>query len=609
MKKQVLGIALLSVLTAVSLPASAQLGGVLNRARNRAQQAAQQTVEDARNTAEDATVGAANRAANRVQQQAQQTVDNAVDATVGQAQRTARGTLNRVNNAVNNAVDGAVDATVGAAGRAVDGAVNRVSGAVNSAVDGVVDATVGEASRTVQSATSRATNRIQNMVNGVVDGTVGAAGRAVDGAVQRVTQPVIGTADGIVQSATGSVTTAVEGVYQSVMAPAQQGRNDKQAASYGAVPPVGKKYKPGKKAVQADAQMSNTAVEEGYTRSVQDIHCTYERLDAKLYPYQPYYEYPDYYVMHTRANSALLDRDFQQLMSYSFEVAGTGSSMQVLSVRRVSVPKQREGHVFADETLRNAYTALFVSDPVSIEAFALFVRTLLLDDQRACPLVFPMDDPSRGIISEPDGYQLAFNSYDAYLTMRNNRRDQALCIARSTTPINLVRNAIERWLDAIPEAVDAQERYTLYWLANEAYEEVLINHDKYVAGDDANLALGAKLNEARAFYEDIVAEGQLERMESKSMPATYTVAGLNTQKMVAAATADLGDDWEIVGVEPLAAKWTTAGQKRTLPIATVVQVGKFRFLFPRTLSEAKKGHGWSGTYTVSGDEVPYKLAE
>lgn len=323
----------------------------------------------------------------------------------------------------------------------------------------------------------------------------------------------IGRADGMKVSATASVVTAVEGVYQSVMLRSEPGKNAASATTFGTFPAFDKVFKPSSKAMQSDEQAANPDILDGYTKSVAAIHGAYEQLDEQLYPYQPYYQFPDYYVMHGRRTRTAFDHDFSQIMNQAFLAAGTSSKVSLLSLRRVVVPKHREGYTFYDEPLRNAYSALFVSDPMSRDAFDCLVRTLVLDDLRACPVEFPMDNPEQGIISEDDNLVLAFNSFDDFLKMRANRRDQALALARSITPIDVVRTAIEQWIDAIPAAPRAVERYMLYWLANEAYEEVLTQHDEYVAGDVPNSALGAKLNACRETYPDIIEAGKKERIE------------------------------------------------------------------------------------------------
>lgn len=420
-------------------------------------------------------------------------------------------------------------------------------------------------------------------------------------------QTLIGSADGITRSATEGVVTAAGTNYQSVMARTEPGRAAKFAASLGNLPAYDKNYKPSKKALQADEQTATTETPEGFSKSVSAIHAAYEHLDPKLYPYQPYYDFRDYYAMHTRSSMSQLQHDFDQLLSQSFLAAGTDNMVQILSLRRVSVPKQREGRNFFDETVRNAYCAQFVADPLSRQAFENFVCALMLDDKRVCPLEFPMDDEANAIISRDDNFVLAFNSYEAFLKMRADRRDQALAVARSATPINLVRNAITDWLQQLPEVETAYERFKLYWLANEAYEEVLTQHERYVAGEDANNDVGIALNDCRDMYASILAEGQIERMESHPMPTTFTVKGINLEKVKTLAAESLSETAEVQEVVCLDNSWTTTKTTRTIHVGFLTEVGRFKFLFVRQLAETMKNRKWSGEYTLSGDDAPIKI--
>lgn len=379
----------------------------------------------------------------------------------------------------------------------------------------------------------------------------------------------------------------------SQMAKSEKGKAWQMASSLGKLPNPKKSYKPSRKAMLADTMTIDNTIREGYTRSMCDIHAAYEQLDPQLYPYQPYYKYKEYYVMHLPVNSKTLNHDFMQIFRQGMRVQGTTQTVELLTYRQVDLPKMRRGYVAWDETLRNAYCAQFLADPASPVAFDGFVRTLILDDAEAFSgITYLMEIPEKGIISESQNAVLPWTNAAAYEKMRANRRDQALCVARSITPISLVAKSIRQWYDDMQNSDSLIDCALGYWKARLAYREIYLCHDLYDSTSSEAKALKNLDAEAEARYENLGETVEAYFGEAVSEPKSQSVASATSKAVNPVAKSEAGNAYSKTIF--LQKNWAVNGSQRSIPVAIVTKEYGQRFIQQMRFVQDKSGKSWTG---------------
>lgn len=379
----------------------------------------------------------------------------------------------------------------------------------------------------------------------------------------------------------------------SQMAKSEKGKAWQMASSLGKLPNPKKSYKPSRKAMLADTMTIDNTIREGYTRSMCDIHAAYEQLDPQLYPYQPYYKYKDYYVMHLPVNSKTLNHDFMQIFRKGMSVQGTTQTLALLTYRPVDLPKMRYGYVAWDETVRNAFCAEFLADPASPVAFDGFVRTLILDDAEAFSgITYLMENPDKGIITESQDAVLPWTNAADYEKMRSNRRDQALGVARSMTPLELVAKSIRQWYGDMQQNDNLIECALGYWKARLAYREVYLCHDLYDSTSSEAKALKQLDAEAEAKYDSLGEILNASSGESVAEPKSQSVASAINKAVTAAAKTEAGKAY--VKTIFLQKNWSITGSQRSIPVAVVTSEYGQRFIQQMRFVQDKSGKSWTG---------------
>lgn len=383
----------------------------------------------------------------------------------------------------------------------------------------------------------------------------------------------------------------------SQMAQGERGKAWQMALGMGKLPDPQKSYKPSKKAAAADRLATDPSIRDGYSRPLRSIHAAYEQLDARLYPYKPYYEFPNYYVTHGTANAQTLDHDFMQLFRQGMRVQGTTQTLELLTYRMVDIPHMRRGYVAWDETVRNAFCAEFLADPMSPLAFDRFVRTLILDDAEAFSgVTYRMDIPEQGIISETQNIVLPWTDAADYEKMRSDRRDQALGVARSMTPPELVARSIRQWHAEMQQGDSIMDCALAYWKARLAYREIYLCHDCYDAASAEAGELMRLDTEADEAYERLGEIIEAVSNEPVAAPRRQSVPAAVSKQVVAAAKGEAGSAYESVIF--LQKGWTLAGSQRSLPVVLVTREYGRRFLRQARFVQEKSGKTWAeGRFT------------
>lgn len=379
----------------------------------------------------------------------------------------------------------------------------------------------------------------------------------------------------------------------SQMASGKKGENWALAQSYGKLPNPEKTYKPSKKAASTDPQATDPTVRDGYSRSLSSIHAAYEQLDPQLYPYQPYYAFKDYYVMHTKASAQTLENDYMQLFSKGMSIQGSTQTLQLLTYRMVELPHKRPGYVAWDETLRNAYCAALLTDPASPVALDGFVRTLILDDAEAFSgISYRMDVPEKGIIAEDQEALLPWTNADEYEQMRSRRRDQALCVARSLTPLETISDCMRQWYGDMKQSPTLTESALGYWKARLAYNEIYLQHDQYQANSPEAEAFSRLDAEAETEYENT---GELLKATNSppvAEPQQRKVAASVSKPVVAAVKAEVGSRYE--GTVFMQKTWTQAQATRSIDITVLTREYGHRFAQQMRFVQERSGKSWTG---------------
>ena len=227
-----------------------------------------------------------------------------------------------------------------------------------------------------------------------------------------------------------------------------------------------------------DPQATNYEKEEGFTQNYAQIYGFYEHLNTYFFPYQPYYKHPTFYWMYEEKNDRKVWEDFTTWTRSVFTAKRNKPyrfkyhSALLHDGTKVSVP--------FDERFRNAWTALYLSDPSSIAAFSYYAMAMLPQEKLLMDKYeYPMENRKQGIINS--GKNLLLPYAEKFEQMRNDRDRMACTLATTYLKFDDVVKYVKERFDEYKTAKNAYGKLLGGFIGHTVYEKILLHHKDYKA--------------------------------------------------------------------------------------------------------------------------------
>lgn len=272
-------------------------------------------------------------------------------------------------------------------------------------------------------------------------------------------------------------------------------------------------FKPSQEALANDKMAGSATVLDHYSRSIGDIHAAYEHLDPKLFPLQPYWKYPSFYMMHD-GNTNIIPSNSMVLV---FKSLLSGKPIQQVQFNAFGPSADNkefytsEGQpmgVFPDEFFRYAFTAQFLADPTGYLPLDFFGYVLAYRHPLAgARALTKYDDETNGIVDAQKGWMSPTMQYPK---RQFERESQAVDVARSVTPISLLYEYNTNKFKMIEKAKTTLQRALCALAAVQVYDLVTSQHTDFKAEDAKARELAAFVarykGKERMFFDDYRAE-------------------------------------------------------------------------------------------------------
>ena len=359
-----------------------------------------------------------------------------------------------------------------------------------------------------------------------------------------------------------------------------------------------KKYKPSAEALAADPKASDQTIEPGFTKSISEIHAAYEQFDPKLYPYQPYYKYKDFYYLHDDNAEKEYNGQYDFLMRAIARLpAGVSYNMPYKAIK---TPAGDEVFVTYDELFRSARTAQFIADPLSTSAFHKYVQVVMFEDNFfKYKYAYNMADKMKGIVNAKTGMLLFAPSENVYVATQENRRELALSLARTVVPIDNIRSHVNELIEKYKAEKNPLMKYTLGFQIMGIMDNIFTKHKDYNSSDATNRKIEASYmvvaderfkNETNA-YSNFAA--------TVEMPKGVQIDGATSSKVNSMAKQSLGSEY--VKTIFLSNKWSEFQESKfpyrvmhlSLPVAVIVKRGDKYLMNYYDITKSPNGGEWN----------------
>ena len=358
-----------------------------------------------------------------------------------------------------------------------------------------------------------------------------------------------------------------------------------------------KKYTPSAEAIAADPKASDQTVESGFTKSISEIHAAYEQLDPNVFTYQPYYNYKEFYYLHDKANEDFRVREFNSLIA---KLASLGpKNYYLMNYFRIKTP---DGNllVTSDEFFRNAWTALFVADPMSSEAFDKFTKALMFGNQIfEAKIYYEMDDPDKGIVHAKTGELLIAPSRGIYEYRQDNREEAALSLARTVVSMDYVRTYLKDLFKQFNTETDAVMKYKLYWQIEAVMLDIFRKHKGHNDSDVANRQIEASYSAMESQRLDVESDARLSNAKSIEMPKGVQIDAATSAKVNSLAKEMHGAEY--VKTIFLSNKWSEFQENKypyrvmhlSLPVAIIIKRADKYLMNYYDVTKSPNGGAWN----------------
>lgn len=372
-----------------------------------------------------------------------------------------------------------------------------------------------------------------------------------------------------------------------------------------------KNYKPSAAAIAADPKAADQTVAPGFTKSASAIHGAYEHLDPAVFTYQPYYQYKEFY------NINKPDEDFR-VREYNSNVAklaslGAGGSY-LMTWFKIKTP-DGDLLVSSDEFFRNAWTAQFVADPLSAEAFDKFTKAMMFGNQMfESKLRYEMDDPDKGIVHEKKGELLIAPSRNVYENRQDSREEVALSLARTVVAFDYVRNYVKDLQKQFNTETDVVQKFKLYWQIDAVMLEIFRKHKGFNDSDVANRQIEASYSSMQSQRIDVEAEARMSTAKPVDVPKGVSVDAATSAKVVSLAKEMHGDTY--VKTIFLGNKWKEFQESKypyrvmhlSIPVAVITKKNDSYYINYYDVAKSPNGGDWNMMVQMgaSAKKVNYK---
>lgn len=371
-----------------------------------------------------------------------------------------------------------------------------------------------------------------------------------------------------------------------------------------------KSYKPSAAALAANPMAADQTVEPMYTKSISEIHAAYEQFDPELFPYQPYYNYKQFYYLHDEEDEEIRTGQYTEIvMNIAKLPAGAFYYMPYTPIQT----PDGEVVVTQDEFFRNAWTALFVADPLSPWAFHKYVNVLMFENRMfEIKYTYKMSDAEKGIVDAETGTLLFAPSEAAYTHAQDSRKLLALSLARSVVTIDYLQYYLNELFKQCNAETNPVLKYILYWKIDAIMVNVFTQHKDYDASDVANRKVEASYNALESKRFDIETDARMHSAETVEMPKSVQIDGDTSSKVNAMAREMFGE--EFVRTVFLDNNWSEFQENEypyrvmhlSLPVAVVVKRGDKYLINYYDVTKSPHGGKWHMMVQMGSNFMPVK---
>lgn len=348
-----------------------------------------------------------------------------------------------------------------------------------------------------------------------------------------------------------------------------------------------RKYRPSKEALAADSLADSQTIEEGFTKSIGEIHACFEQI-SDIAPYGPYYTDNAKKFWGMGDSRADLYGRYFSYFSYALKNDNRNGTNRISDFVPVKADEPQI-QVPADEYFLNFWTCRFIADPKSETALKeyMYAYTWLFHPICKIQYDYDMKDKTNGIIND--------NSimYADLVNMRWNRDGMAYGFATRITPVeNLLKLA-----DECAKGITDPKGNAFSHLFNHYVLDVIVSDflPKHSNAPDAQKLQLLKLKLETPRIGELVDAYQQGFIEAVSEPKGVAVDAKTRTEGIAAAKKFAGDnfekavftksDWQTFK-EP---KWPYRITAYALPIAIITKEGDKRFVQYCTLTKSADG--------------------
>lgn len=397
---------------------------------------------------------------------------------------------------------------------------------------------------------------------------------------------------GLVKKVKKAAAEKVESSVKDAKKEAKSGVEQKAKETAGLEKPAydpNRKYKPSKEALAADPQASDETIEEGFTKSIGEIHACFEQI-SDIAPYGPYYT-------ENAKKFWGMDKVFTQphlIKMYFGDFADVWKQdprerLIVMASYDPVNSDEPQVKVPRDEYFINFWTCRFIADPKSEQALKEYLYTYIWLYHPVCKLQYryKMKDELKGIIDDNN------IMYPELGNMRWNRNGMAYDLATSITPVeNLLKLADESAKGITAADGDAFSHLFNHFMLDVIVNDFLSKHDK--APDSQKLQLlklklespriGKLIDAYQNDFVEAVSEPKGVNVDAKTriegIAAAQKFAGANFEKAVFTK-----GDWQTFKEQ----KWPYRITAYALPIAIITKEGGKRYVQYCTLTKSADG--------------------
>ena len=364
-------------------------------------------------------------------------------------------------------------------------------------------------------------------------------------------------------------------------------------------------YKPSAEAIAADPQATNETVDNGYTRTIGQIHASYEHLDPKMFPYQPYYKYKKFYFMDDSAT----DMDLMGHFGYLLERVLTLPDLMKFNVPYEDFVMEdgTKAVVPIDETWRHAYVARYLADPTSTMSFKSYSWVLLFQKQLLGNVGHYIEDSQNGIVNAKEGLMLPWRNL---FEMRYERENKALELACTVTNVKEITELADSWFNSAEKATKAYDKLWYYNMGAAIFDFVVAKHDHYNADDPLVRQVKMKYNKQKEMRLEWQEECIAKNSPGQPLPEGVSVSAEIKSKGTAAAKAYAGANF--LKVVFLKSNWETFKEQKwpyritayRIPIVVVTKEHGKLMQQPCDLQKSPSGNTYNVVAGMNGAKIP-----